>query len=306
MFQTYLKTFLLLFIIGISGCAEDRQENSGPKTLRVFADNHALAFFAQRIGGEHVVVETPPASQNGDWQPTLDEIVRIQSADLILLNGAGYAKWAKRASLPASRTRTMSDRERDRWIEEVDETAHAHGPEGEHTHTITASYTWTDPEIAIKQADSVRFALVDVAPEYQEKFRSNLRLLQRDIQTTSADVERAINTNPSQPILFSQPIYQYMQRRFRMNGQSVHWLPNDMPSQEQWDSLEDTLKEHPAEFMIWPTEPDPKIAERLQGMNISSVVYNPTGVADPERNILVVMENGAKQLGVVYGAPSEP
>ena len=306
MFHTLLKTSLFLFIIALTSCSNDEPVQTTPTKIRVFADNQALGFFAQRIGGEYVEVETPPVDQEGDWQPSLDEIIRIQSSDLILLSGAGYAKWAKRASLPASRTRTLSDAQRDRWIEEVDETAHAHGPEGEHTHTITASYTWADPEIAINLADSLRSALVEIRPVHQEEFRSNLRILQRDIQTTSADVERAINAQPSQPILFSRPIYQYMQRRFRMNGQSVYWSPTEMPSEDQWSSLEELLTEHPAEFMIWPSEPNPEIAKRLQEMNISSVVYDPTGIANPEENLLVKMKAGTKGLAEVYGLDLEP
>ena len=306
MIHSLLRTPLFILIIALAACNDDQPTEFTPRVMRVFADNQALGFFAQRIGGEYVVVETPPLDQEGDWQPTLDDIVRIQSADLILLNGAGFAQWAKRASLPASRTRTMSDSKRDRWIEEVDTTAHAHGPDGEHTHTVTASYTWTDPEIAIKQADSVRFALSEIAPEHQEEFRSNLRILQRDIQTTSADVEQAVNAQPSQPILFSRPIYQYMQRRFRMNGQSVLWSPTEMPSNEQWNALEVVLKDHPAEFMIWPSEPNPEIAKRLQEMNISSVVYDPTGIANPEENLLVKMKAGTKGLAEVYGLDLEP
>ena len=79
-----------------------------------------------------------------------------------------------------------------------------------------------------------------------------------------------------------------------------------MPSQEQWNSLEELLKEHPAEFMIWPTQPMPEITQRLQEMNITSVVYDPTGIANPEENLLVKMKNGTKGLAEVYGLDAQP
>ena len=73
--------------------------------LRVHTVSYPLAYFAERIGGAAVDVtfpapaETDPAS----WSPDAETIARYQKADLILLNGATYAKWVERVSLPASK-----------------------------------------------------------------------------------------------------------------------------------------------------------------------------------------------------------
>jgi zinc transport system substrate-binding protein len=67
--------------------------------------NYPLKYFAERIGGDHVRVEFPaPADVDpAYWNPALAGISAFQKADLILLNGAGYAKWIAKVSLPRSK-----------------------------------------------------------------------------------------------------------------------------------------------------------------------------------------------------------
>ena len=56
--------------------------------------NYPLQYFAERIGGEHINVVFPaPADVDpAYWMPDTPTITAYQQADLILLNGARYAK----------------------------------------------------------------------------------------------------------------------------------------------------------------------------------------------------------------------
>ena len=74
-------------------------------SLLVYTVNYPLAFFAERIGGDLVQVEfpAPPDVDPAFWSPDPEMVAAYQSADLILLNGAGYASWTDRASLASSR-----------------------------------------------------------------------------------------------------------------------------------------------------------------------------------------------------------
>ena len=62
---------------------------AGP--LNVYVVNYPLKDFAERLGGDHVRVAFPvPADVDpAHWNPDLVDIAAFQTADLILLNGAG-------------------------------------------------------------------------------------------------------------------------------------------------------------------------------------------------------------------------
>ena len=62
--------------------------------LSIYTVNYPLQYFAQRIAGEQaeVTLPLPPAIDPAFWQPDVASIAGFQQADIILLNGAGYAK----------------------------------------------------------------------------------------------------------------------------------------------------------------------------------------------------------------------
>ena len=53
------------------------------------------------------------------------------SADLILRNGAGYARWVDRVTLPASKVVDTSAGFRERYLYLESVATHSHGPQGE-------------------------------------------------------------------------------------------------------------------------------------------------------------------------------
>ncbi len=89
-----------------------------PDRLLVFTVNYPLEYFADRLGGDQVevVFPAPPGGDPAFWSPDPDTIAAYQGADLILLNGAGYAKWLERATLPSSKLGHILDHDAARWM----------------------------------------------------------------------------------------------------------------------------------------------------------------------------------------------
>jgi len=125
--------------------------------LSVFTVSFPLADFARRIGRDLVEVSfpAPPAVDPAYWSPTPDIIVEYQGADIIVLNGAGYAGWVRHASLPRRALVDSSAGFADALITAHDDVTHHHGPEGEHSHASLAFTTWLDPRLAIEQAGAI-------------------------------------------------------------------------------------------------------------------------------------------------------
>ena len=125
----------------------DRSVTETEAILSVYVVNYPLQYFAERIGGDlvEVLLPVPMGVDPAHWLPTAEEILPFQQADLILLNGAGYAQWVARATLPETRVIDTSLPFRDRLIAPESGRTHSHGAEGEHSHADLASHTWLDP-----------------------------------------------------------------------------------------------------------------------------------------------------------------
>ena len=269
------------------------------KTI-VFAVNYPLAYFAERIGGDLIDIYYPiPADIDpAFWKPSTDEILKIQQTDLILLNGANYAKWIKKVSLPYSKQVNTSRSFKKDYIHIKETVTHQHGPGGEHSHAGTAFTTWLDLSQAHEQAGAVMEALVKKQPSAKSAFEQNYQSLSQELQEMDAKLKKIITTD--KPVLASHPVYQYLARHYGINLQSVMWEPESYPSEEQWTEFKKLVESHPAGWMLWEAEPDPKTTQRLTGMNIQVIVFSPLMNRPETGDFMSIMQQNIKNITSVY------
>ncbi len=293
----------------VAGCSSEEATNGAgtPSTSsssesgerkRVVAVNYPLAYFAERIAGDAVEVDfpAPPDVDPAYWRPSDDELASIQSADLILRNGAGYAKWAKAASLPKSRVVDTSASFADRYIE-IDGPTHSHGPGGEHSHKGTDFNTWVDPTYARAQAQAVLDGLLRLAPDAQSAMRKNYEALADDLRALDRAFDELAERMKGTPLVASHPVYNYIADRYEWNLESVHWEPQEMPSEAQFEKLTQLLARHPAKIMIWEAHPDREIAEKLAAdYAMGEAVFFPLGNRPEEGDYVSVMRDNLGRL----------
>ena len=268
----------------------------------VYVVNYPLQYFAERIGAQQVRVVFPaPADEDpAFWKPDVETIAAFQAADLILINGATYAKWLKTASLPKSKMIDTSRRFKADYIEIQDTGTHSHGPTGEHSHAGTAFTTWLDFRQAAQQAEAVTEGLSRLLPEHQDIFERHYAELEQDLLALDKRLDTIVARQRKQPLLASHPVYQYLAKRYRLNLQSVLWEPEVMPDDEQWDGLRSILETYSAAWMLWEGNPLPASAAKLQALGVKSLVFDPCGNTPEQGDFLSVMQQNVARLQQVF------
>ena len=282
------------------GPAADQPTESSEtvEKLVIYTVDYPLAYFAERIGNDLVEVHFPaPADEDpAFWSPDADTIAAFQAADLIVLNGAGYAKWVDRAALPSSKLVNTSDGFADRLLPLQGVVTHSHGPEGDHEHEGYAFTTWLDPELATLQAQTIAAAIALERPEQESEIQRHLDSLKGGLLDIDSRLQVAAEALGEEPLLFSHPVYQYLINRYGLNGVEVHWEPDQTPDSHAWGHLEEKLKTHPAKWMVWEGEPLEATVGGLAERGIGSIVFDPCGNRPEEGDYLSVMAANAVAL----------
>ncbi len=274
----------------------------------VYTTNYPLEYFVERIAASVVDVrflvkgDEDPAY----WRPDVEDVLAMQKADLIVLNGASYEGWLKNVSLPPSRMVVTTDELRDRLIPLAKDTTHSHGLAGEHEHSGTAFTTWLDPALAAAQAGAIKDALAARWPRHSDRFEAQLAELTEELTALDAAAQEAVAGNPELQVLFSHPVYQYLAHRFGLDARSVHWKPDQMPGEAEWQELLEILRDFPASWMIWEDTPLPQASERLESIGIRSVVFDLCAATPASGDFLSVMEENLQSLRLVFGAENRP
>jgi len=280
----------ILLVVSFTASADEK--------LSVYAVNYPLAYFAERIGGSsvNVVLPVPADIDPAFWEPDASVIAEFQQADLILLNGAGYAKWLKHASLPRRKlVNTSAAFQRD-YISVEQTVTHQHGPGGDHSHAGTAFTTWLDFNQARMQAKAILSALEKQRPRHADIFIQNYTLLEKDLVSLDQTLTAIVAQDSNKPFIASHPVYQYLARRYNLNLKSVMWEPGIMPEQGQWDALQQLLDTHSAGWMIWEGQPDKQSVARLDELDINSLVFSPCANTPEEGDFISVMKNNIRAI----------
>jgi len=288
--KIWQRTVIILLAVSFTASADEK--------LSVYAVNYPLAYFAERIGGSsvNVVLPVPAGIDPAFWEPDASVIAEFQQADLILLNGAGYAKWLKHASLPRRKlVNTSAAFQRD-YISVEQTVTHQHGPGGDHSHAGTAFTTWLDFDQARMQAKVILSALEKQRPRHADIFIQNYTLLEKDLVSLDQALAAIVAQDSNKPFIASHPVYQYLARRYNINMKSVMWEPEIMPQQNQWDALQQLLATHDAKWMIWEGQPDKQSATRLEELDINSLVFSPCANTPEEGDFISVMKNNIREI----------
>lgn len=294
---------VLLGIMLLGGCEDPTPPDAFARVpLQVRAFDPIVSGISERVGGDLVEVRpmAPIDTNRGTWNPTASELAGLLEEDLLLIGGR--ESWTDTAALPSNRTIAIEERLDSNLIETDTVVTHSHGPDGEHSHRGTAPNPWLDPDLAAAMASDIRDAYVRLAPIHQDAFNANESLWRRRLAEATAPIEIAVNTQPTKPVLFATDGYQYLQRRYGMNGRHLDWSDFETLDADAVAELRRALTTHPAAHLICPVTPSDAIVEALRADGVECVVFPLPGSSSPPVDLIAVLDAGGMALSRVYGA----
>ncbi len=299
-------TILLLFVSGCKPTSSPQIEggkSSAEKVQRakplVHTSNYPLYYFANRLSAGFFEVVCLPMQAEGDpafWKPTGSDIVAMQSADLILFNGADYEKWVSVVSLPAENIVSTAGGFRDSWITTAKGVAHRHGDGEKHSHGETAFTTWLDFSLAAKQVERVSEGLIQLQPDKREEILKRRELLLIDLKALDQQMKALGEKLRSTDLVASHPVYDYLAAAYGLNMRAVHWEPEQALTEEDEQELKKLRRNADFDHFIWEGTPVPASVETLKNMGIGSFVFDPCGAQPDEGDFLSVMNQNIEQL----------
>lgn len=291
-----------LFISSCGKTVDTGDSPAEPETFTVYTVNYPLQYFTERIAGDsvEVVFPCPEGEDPAFWQPGTEIIAQYQQADVIFLNGAGYAKWIAHASLPNAKTFNTSEKFKEKYIRMDDVVTHTHGPGGEHAHEGVAFTTWLDLSLAAEQAKVIADTLINRLPEHRTVFMKNHAVLRKDLLALDEEIKMIVTPAQDLPLAVSHPVYQYFAKRYGLNMVSVHWEPDEIPTAAQQEELKKILNDNPVEWMLWEGYPRKETVDLLEKMSIGRVVFQPCGNKVSGGDFLTIMQQNTENLKEIY------
>ncbi len=206
--------------IAISGIGSSGSTSDSVEKLTVISSFYPIYEFTNEVGGTKIdsSLLIPPGAEPHDWEPTVQDVQRLQNADVIVINGVGFETWVEDLEegefngvivdtsngikIIGGHDEHDDDHkdERDEHDDEHDDERHEddhdddHKDEHGHDHSAGDPHIWLNPVLAQIQIQNIADALSDQDPEnreyYQtraEQYNAKLANLDDNIRNTLAN-----------------------------------------------------------------------------------------------------------------------
>lgn len=137
------------------------------KQFKVVTTFTVIQDIAQNVAGDKALVEsiTKPGAEIHDYQPTPQDIVKAQSADLVLWNGMNLERWFERFFTQ------VKDKPAVVVTEGITPISIYEGP----YKGMPNPHAWMSPKNALVYIENIRQALVKYDPENAESYNANAK-----------------------------------------------------------------------------------------------------------------------------------
>lgn len=221
--------FIIISIIIFSACIVIIKPNGKNKQddgkVQIVATLFPQYDFARQIGGDKVNVSLllTPGTETHTYEPTPQDLIRINDSDLFVYTGKYMEPWAERIVgsidsdtkiLDASKNINLIHSEEDEH-DENEEDEHHH--EEEHHHHEFDPHIWLDPQNAIVMVKNITEELCSIDKENEEYYRANSERIIAEIKELDIDIENTIKNSNKNKIAFGGTFaYAYFINKYKL------------------------------------------------------------------------------------------
>lgn len=167
---------LLSFLLVLSGCDSSQSSQASQGDFQVAATTYPVYLLSQAVtegvdGVSVSLVIDQEVSCLHDYTLTMQDMRRVEQADVLLINGLGLEDFLEdvlegRSIIDCSQGITPREPEED------DGHGHDHGLESDHSHE-TDPHIWMDPRNAAVMAQNIAQGLAELDPDHADAYLAN-------------------------------------------------------------------------------------------------------------------------------------
>lgn len=188
-----------------AGSSDTSTQSPGNEGMKVVASFYPLYDFAKHVGGNKVNVTTmvPAGIEPHDWEPKIQQVLDLQSADLFVYNGAGI----------------------DSWASEIETSNRVNASEGLDLLTDDSGnpdpHTWLDPIMAKRQVELIRNGLIKADPQNTDFYIQNAQSYNAQLDSLDTKIKSELSTCAKTDFIAFHKAFSYFSNRYGLVQHTV-------------------------------------------------------------------------------------
>ncbi len=295
------KTLLLILIVigaiiffGINRI--DNQKGTNDNKLQVVTSIYPLYYFATQIGREKIDVYNivPSGAEPHEYEPTAQDIARIETSDVIIVNGVKLEPWANRIKTDLQGKKTL-------LITVGDGLANL--KLNEDNKNIIDPHIWLAPPLASIEIEKITQTLIQTDKTNAEYYRTNATQLISQMDDLNTAYINGLAQCGKKDIITSHAAFGYMAHTYGLRQVSIAGLSTEEePSIKQLSQIADFAKKNSIKYIFFEELVSPKLSQTLAAeVGAQTLVLNPIeGISKEDmkagKNYFTIMQDNLTNL----------
>lgn len=247
------------------------ETKNSTSTIMVVSTIFPIYDFARQIGGDKVDVSLllPPAAEAHSFEPTPNDIFKINEADLFIYIGDFMETWAKDIinSLPYDKinNKIIAAGSNITLIHSAEEHEHSDKNNIEHAHGQSDPHIWLDFDNAKIISQNIANALIQKDPANAKFYQENLRKYQEELSQLDQTYQTKLKNCQTRQIVYGgHYAFGYLAQRYELEYAAAQgFSPDSEPTADDLINLIKQVKQNKIEYIFYEELASPKIAETL-------------------------------------------
>ena len=266
---------ILVLVMLLSACSPAATPTPG--SPRVIAAESFLADIAQNVAGQRLTIETlvPLGIDPHAFEPTPQDVAKVASADLIIINGGGFESWMEAILTSAGGTHRVI--EASAGLTSREPLAVEEGEDHDHEHQGLDPHFWLNPQNVIQYVRNIRDSLAEIDPAGADDYTKNAEAYIQQLTDLDLWIEAQVAVIPLQEriLITNHESFGYFADRyqFQMIGTVLPGVSTDAaPSAQQMANLINLISASGAKAIFIEISANPQLAEQIAGETGVTVV----------------------------------
>lgn len=293
-----LLILLIILTVLFFGIKQKDVQNISKKNqkIQVITSIYPLYYFATRIGGEKIDVYNivPSGAEPHEYEPTAQDIARIERSDILIVNGVNLEPWA---------ARLKKDLQGKNILMIIAGENLANLTMEEENKQIPDPHIWLSPPLAKKEIEKIAEAIAQTDKKNAEYYQSNASQLISEMDNLNNNYATGLSQCNQNKIITSHAAFGYMAQAYNLQQVSIAGLSTEEePSIKQLAEIADFAKKNSVKYIFFERLVSPKLSETLaQEIGAQTLVLDPLeGISEDDmkagKNYFTIMKENLTNL----------
>jgi len=299
--QTNAAIVAILIIIPLSSIAmwnstriqEFAETSVENQKIVALASFYPLYEFTKEVGKDKVDVWllVPPGIEPHDWEPSIQELKRIQQADIIIINGMGFEKWFEDIKKFNSNIPIIDSSIGINIIKEINiDNSHLDD-------SLTDPHIWLNPSMAKIQVKNIADGLIELDQDNRSYYQKNSENYIKKLDALDSKIRKELS-NCSKDFVAFHNAFTYFAKEYGLNQHIIVLNePHGEPTSKTLEKIINLAKEMKIKIIFTEEGVDKRTSEVIaKELNGKILTLSPLEISETDTNYIEKMEENLANL----------